>query len=358
MMQEIEFKHKNSEVVLALGPESEGNFCIYNNKTVFYFDELGNLLEDDCFENYKKKLNNFLEKNKIKPAVILTDLHPLFKTTELGKSLADKYKAKIFQVQHHFAHAFSAVFDDGRFPEKFVAITCDGTGYGLDEKIWGGEVLLFENKEFKRIGGLEEQKMIGGDLAINQPARMLLSILLKNYSFEETYRHVGKYFSKKDINVLVKQYREDFNCQTTTSTARILDAAAVLLGFSENKKEYKHQPAKLLEENSTQPYDLKPKITDNSLSTSHLFDYLIKNINKDKQRLAATVLMYLAEGLLEIAKALKIKDIFFAGGISANKTMAEYMQRNNVILNKNIPPGDRGISIGQLAYYLSANTRN
>jgi hydrogenase maturation protein HypF len=363
-MQIFEYPSKISQQILALGPESNGNFSIFKKGKIYFSEDFGDLLVDANFNRFKKELNLFLKKEQIKPDVILTDLHPLYKATLLGEKLGKKFKAQHIQIQHHIAHIYSQIFNL-QIPNSFFGIALDGTGYGLDGKIWGGEVFKMSNKiPIERVGHLEDQVMIGGDLAIQEPARMLLSILAKFLSKKEVYARVKKYYSQQEFEVLYNQLQQNFNCVETSSTGRILDAVSLLLGFCTNERNYKHEPIELLEKNSNKPYlNLKPVILNNILMTTPLFEYLIKNIHKDKKRLAATAQLYIAQGLDEIIK-LQTKfhppQIFLSGGIANNKIISEYFtsKKNKAGIPSGtpavqIPRGDAGVSFGQIVYYLS-----
>lgn len=394
-MELINLPIKKKKNVLALGAESAGIFAFYRNGQIFISDNFGDLLDENSFEKYKKAVLNYLQKEKIKLDIILTDLHPLYKTTILGEELSKNYNIPRAKVQHHIAHIFSAVGDKIIFntgypmSNPFFGFAMDGTGYGLDGNIWGGEVLQItkqlQNQNFKikaknsilnikRIGSLEEQIMIGGDLAVREPARMLISILDKlritnyelqiksknqrsNFKKEFIYNFVKKFYTRNEFEALYNQMEQNFNCQITTSAGRVLDAVAVLLGFAGNERNYKHQATKLLEENSTKPYDdldLRFKIYDLKivLDTTHLFKYLIKNIKKDKKRLAATAQAYIASGLYKIIKK-NYKSVFAAGGVTNNKIISSYFKKQGVYLAKKIPRGDEGIAIGQIIFYLT-----
>ncbi|MEK7557979.1 MAG: hypothetical protein AAB530_02110 [Patescibacteria group bacterium] len=415
---------KNKKIILALGSESAGNFSIYFKKKFFFSEDFGDLLDEKNYKNYKKSILAFFKKNKLKPNIILTDLHPLYKTTIWGKILAKKYKAKHIQVQHHIAHIFSAIGETQLNPpappyqeginqgdiaqegiaQNYIGIACDGTGFGLDEKIWGGEVFqifnfqtnskfkIQNNKkyEIKRIGHLENQIMIGGDLAIKEPARMLIAILAKitNYELRITnksqtlnlkskidlkskilnlklqknfiYQFVKKFYTKNQFELLYNQLQQNFNCRETSSAGRILDAVSILLGLCQNERKYKHEPIKLLEKNSTIPYRIKSKIKNQKskviLETTPLFEYLIKNLHRNKKRLAATAQRYIIQGLYEIIFKSKIinhkSKIFIAGGLANNKIFSAYAESRNIYLNKKIPRGDAGLSFGQIVWYL------
>lgn len=374
---------KKKIAVLALGPESEGNFSIYQKKKIFLSENFGDLLEEKKFFNFKKAILDYLKKNKIKPEIILTDLHPLYKTTIWGQQLVKKFKVRNFQIQHHIAHIFSVIgeklIENYKLKiENCLGIACDGTGYGLDGKIWGGEVFEFKIQNAKckmieRIGHLENQIMIGGDLAIKEPARMLISILNKvkrrwikdkTKVKNETYKFVKEYYSREKFEVLYNQFQQNFNCYETSSTGRILDTVSILLGFAKNQRNYKHEPIDLLEKNSTAPYAINPKISYDKkekkyiLLTTPLFDYLIKNLHRDKKRLAATAQIYLAKGLYKIilnsqfSISKQIQNCYFGGGIANNKIISNYLEKRGIITNKTIPRGDAGISFGQVISFL------
>jgi len=438
---ELNFSIDKKDAIIALGAESTGNFCVYDKGKIYFSEDFGDLLDEKNWENYKKIVLKYLKDNKIKPQIILTDLHPSFYTTLWGKQLAQKYKAKHIPIQHHHAHIFSAIGDKiiqntkYQLPDTIYGIACDGTGYGLDGKIWGGEIFQVKSSKLKvksisRMGHLENQTLIGGDLAVKEPARMLISILDKVFSASSSpvigrrcpvlrtvegtserekkkkiYNIVKKHYSHNEFELLHNQLQQKFNCLETSSAGRILDAASLLLGFCRNSRNYKHEPIDLLEKNSTKPYaDLKPKITsikfadsslENSkfeidskfnpakrdqnskfiLDTTDLFKYLIRNLHKDKKRLAATAQLYLAEGIYEILQNIqntkyKIQNTFFAGGIANNKIISDYLTSKGIYVSKKIHPvkfersetgkavfngvprGDAGLSFGQVLYYL------
>ncbi len=447
----------NKKVILALGVESAGNFSLWENGTLHFSQDFGDLANEQNFSDFKTALLKFLKTQKAKPAVILSDLHPLFETTKLAQKLAKKYKAQYLPIQHHLAHIFSAIgeqiiehetysmeqkliptiqYTSYKIPHTILGIACDGTGLGTDGKIWGGEVFTITNNQktktkqtpnsklqITRIGHMENQILLGGEMAIQQPARMLIAILKKipRYKIQDTnknqtpktklqkfpenngsdklfaYNFVKRFYTPNEFEVLWKQLEQNFNCLETSSTARVLDAVSVLLSFSNNERLSKHGPIALLEKNSTKPYNnLNPKIErynnqntclpayrtgrpdrqaktkQNSysniqisnellvLNTTYLFEYLIKNLDCDKARLAATAQKYIADGLTEIIaihnRQYTIDNIhntyFAAGGMMNNKIISEIMKKQGFYLNKKIPRGDAGISFGQIIFYL------
>lgn len=379
---EIELKIKFKKEILALGAESAGSFSVFYKNKIYISKNFGDLLDEKNFLEFENSLLEFLKKNQIKPKVILTDLHPLYKSALFGEKLAKKLKISHFKIQHHLAHIFSAFGEKlflkektRKIPKKInlIGIATDGTGYGFDGKIWGGEVFKFkkENKkiEIERIGHLENQTLLGGELAIKEPARMLISIFSKFMKKEKIYRFVEKYYSKNHFEALFNQLNQNFNCYQTSSTGRILDAVSVLLGFSENQRLYKHSPIELLEKNSKNPpYKIKPKLKKEGskmiLLTTPLFQYLVKNLKKDKGKLATTAQFYIAQGLWEIVRNYLKKDqnfkknLYYGGGIANNKIISNYLKSKGFYVSEIIPRGDAGISFGQVVYYLLTNSRN
>lgn len=412
----FKFPIKKNTVILALGAESAGNFSVYFKNKIFLSEDFGDLLEEKNWEKYRSSVLKYLCKYKIKPKIILTDLHPLYKNTSWGEKLAKKFDAKFIQVQHHHAHIFSAIGDkilhttSYLLPSTFYGIAMDGTGFGTDGEIWGGEIFKIKiqktrnkEQEISRIGHLENQGMIGGDAAIREPARMLIGILynltyhpefvsgskykvetLKQVQHDKEkkyfiYSFVKKYYTKNEFGLLYSQLQQNFNCQKTSSTGRILDAVSILLGFCGNERNYKHEPIDLLEENSTKPYaDLKPKITKNKsgeyiLETTPLFEYLLSYLRpylraekislEKRKRLAATTQLYIAQGLYGIINKgqgtmNKEQNIFLAGGMSNNKIISEHLTSKGAYTSKKVPRGDAGLSFGQIVCYFLTNSRD
>ncbi len=292
-------------------------------------------------------VRKLLDFTRTEPERIVADLHPQYNTSLYAEELAAQFDIPLVRVQHHRAHAYSAAAEHGLLGKDFSAIVCDGLGYGDDGAVWGGEV--FSGDE--RIGHLQEHLQLGGDAATRFPARMLYSVLRTFLSQDEAGRHVVQHIPLKDLAVLERQREARFNSPLTTSTGRVFDAAAALLGIC-SERTYEGRPAMLLEAYSTKPYELKPVIKDGVLMTSPLFEYLVANLEKDRARLAATVQQYIAEGLYSIAARAK-KPVVFSGGCAYSRVMTSFLVGKGVLVNEQIPAGDGGISFGQAAACLS-----
>ena len=336
---------KGEQNILAVGAELSNTFCVYDKEGRATLSQyMGTTSNVQTLERYKKSVHSFLQYTNAEPGLIVCDLHPNYNTTRFAEQFSEELQVPLKQVQHHKAHAFGLAAEHGL--DDFVAIVSDGLGFGEDGTIWGGEV--FNGDE--RVGHLEEQFLLGGDSAARFPAKMLFSILRNFMDTLEAANYLRRAFDPSTLTLLDKQLSERYNAPVTTSTGRILDAVSYLLGFCDERT-YDGRPAMLLEAHSGESFDLEPVIEENVLKTTPLFEYLVKNIDKDKVRLGATAELYLARGLFEIAKQFG-KPILWSGGVAYNRIMTEFMLQNGVLTHTNIPPGDGGISFGQIAYAL------
>ncbi|XRP96174.1 carbamoyltransferase HypF [Methanocaldococcus sp. 16A] len=358
---------ENDKNILCVGPELNSTACIVKKDKFYLTQYIGNTLKYETFCYLKEAINNILRlTNTNKIDAIVCDLHPQFNSTKLAEEFADKFGIEVFRVQHHFAHAYS-LFGDNNYFGDAVILALDGVGYGLDGNIWGGEVLLFKDGRMERVGHLEKQYQLGGDLATKYPLRMLLSILYKAIG-EEAFDFIERYnfFSEKELRLLKFQIEKKINCPITTSTGRVLDAVSSLLGIC-FEKTYDGEPSIRLEPVANRfegDIDVEPRIKNNVLNTTELIykSYEMLLNNESKERIAYFAHIYIANGLFEIAKKLAdrfgIDTIGITGGVSYNRIITERIMNNakregfNFIYHQRVPNGDGGISFGQGIAYL------
>lgn len=343
--QSIAIHTQRKQTILAMGAEMNNTFAMFDSGRIYMSPYIGNTAHWTVFQTYQETIKKYITLTHTVPKILLGDLHPNYNTSTYGKTLARQWNIPFISVQHHRAHAFSAAIEHNL--DNFIAIVCDGTGYGDDGAMWGGEIFYNE----KRIGHLEYQLQPGGDAATDHPIHMVFSILSKIIDVRDIRLLLGSQLTNQQFLLLQTTLEKRINCPFTSSCGRILDAAACLLRVC-NNRDYEGRAAMLLDESATTPYALSPVIANNILQTTPLFTYLITHIHKDPKRLAATVFQYLSEGLLDIARQTG-GNITFTGGCAYSKYMTTFMLKNGVKINSHIPSGDGGISSGQIGWYLA-----
>jgi len=341
---------------IAVGAELNNVICTVKKNKCYLSQYIGDISKYETYNFLKDTIVKFIHLTRLKPQIIACDLHPSYNSTIFAKELAEKYSAKLIQIQHHQAHLASVAAEHNI--TDYIGIAMDGLGYGTDGVLWGGEIFSVQKENtFTHIGHLEEQPQFGGDSATIYPKKMLFGILSKILTEKELLKL--KLFNEKESKIYLKILDNNFNLQYTTSTGRVLDAVSALLGLCD-KRTYDGRPAMMLESMATIPLDFKPVFSQKQgkkiLMTTPLFEFLLRN-KGGKGKLAATAQMYIARGLYEIAKtARKKKDmpIVFSGGVAYNRMISGFMLQHGVLVNKELPAGDGGICYGQ-AYLANVN---
>lgn len=357
----VKLKRRLKVKVAAYGAEENVTACIAFNDKAFLSQYVGEVQKVEGVEYLERTMRHLLTLTGVKPEILACDLHPRFNSTTLARKHAEEFECELVQVQHHHAHALSLMAEHG--VEELIAVVCDGFGYGSDGKAWGGEILYCNLSEWRRLGHLEEQPMIGGDLASIYPARMAYGILAKA-GFENAEEWLASKSSflphgGKEAEVIVKMY-EQKRFTATTSTGRLLDAAASILDLC-HKRTYEGEPAMKLEAAASRGrkvLNLEPQIEGSTLKTSPIILALMEGLSRySKENLAYSVEEYVAEGLAELAcmeaERLGVKAVGFTGGVAFNhhitSTLRTLIEQRGLkfYVNLQVPPGDGGLSLGQ-----------
>ncbi len=345
---------------IAVGAELNNVVCSTKKNKCFLSQYIGDTSKYETFKFLKEAVEKNIHLVRLKPELVTCDLHPDYNTSLFASELAERFHAKLFPIQHHKAHVASVAAEHQI--TEYVGIAMDGLGYGDDGKLWGGEVFSVKNgNEFVRIGHLEEQPQLSGDSAAIYPKKMLFGILSRFLDDDKISKL--DLFNKKERRLYHQMIREGFNVHYTTSTGRILDSVAALLGLCDHRT-YDGRPAMLLESAATDPLEIKPEIITQQdsmiLLSTPLFGFLLENKEKNVGTLAATAQLYIAEGFFKIAqKAAKIHDvpIVFSGGVAYNRMITDYLLQRGALTNKEIPVGDGGVCYGQ-AYLANLFEKN
>jgi len=358
----ILLNEKAHRSIVGLGGELNNTSCILQDNKAFISQHIGDIENIETRAFLEKATAHLIRLTNSKIEAIACDLHPKFATTHLAKKLAAVNNWELFQIQHHHAHVAALMLENSI--SEMVGIVCDGYGYGIDGEAWGGEIFFSTRNSniFERLGHLEKQPLLGGDLATQFPIRIAAGILHKKIDITSWLSENSKYlpYTKMETELILHQLSTKENILETTSCGRILDAVAAILGVV-FERSYEGEPAVKLESiaiNGKNILNQKPIVKNHVLLTTQL---LLSIFNCRKQYsardLAYSAHAYLAEGLAEIAieNALEkgIRNIGFSGGVASNKIMSDIIRKKvesenlNFIVHKQIPPGDGGLSFGQ-----------
>jgi hydrogenase maturation protein HypF len=355
-------KEKATRCVLALGGELNNTSCILHKDKAFISQHIGDVENIETRSFLLDATKHLMHLTNTHVETIACDLHPKFATSNLARELAEQNGWSLIQVQHHHAHIAALMAEHG--VDEMVGIACDGYGYGVDGTAWGGEILLCTqgSSEFKRLGHLESQPLLGGDIATRYPLRIAAGILSKKTNVDSwVIEHNDSLpHGKTEANLILSQLKKANSAPQTTSLGRILDAVAAVIGVC-FERTYEGEAAMKLEStaiNGKDALNLPAIICGDILDTSRLLLAVFENRKKlPAQDLAYSVHAYLGRGLaaLAVEKALAqgVKTIGFSGGAAVNGLLAGVMREIveaaglRFLVHEAVPAGDGGVSFGQ-----------
>lgn len=217
--------------ILAAGPELKNTFCLTRDRYAFVSHHIGDMENYETLRSFEDGATHFERLFRIEPEIIAYDLHPDYLATRYALRRAERYNLPAIAVQHHHAHIAACMADnrlDGRAP--VIGLSFDGTGYGTDGAIWGGEFLLADYAGFERKYHLEYFPLPGGDAAIKRPARTALALLWSlGLEWDEPLASVQDLCYEERL-ALRLQLERSLNSPQTSSMGRLFDAAAALAG--------------------------------------------------------------------------------------------------------------------------------
>ncbi|MCX5649554.1 MAG: hypothetical protein NTX40_10760, partial [Planctomycetota bacterium] len=222
------------ETLLAVGPELKNAVCLVRASEAFVSQHIGDLkhpLAADYFEKTVEKMERLLE---IRPKVLAHDLHPAYYSTRYARRRAEEEGLRLVGVQHHHAHIASVMAEHG-LEGDLIGLAMDGTGYGTDGTVWGGEILRASPARFERLGHLACVALPGGDAAVEHPVRTAWAFLLEAYGPEEAERRlVGRLAEtrSKDRRIWADMVAKGVSAPRACGLGRLFDAASVLAGVS------------------------------------------------------------------------------------------------------------------------------
>lgn len=364
--------------ILAMGSELKNTFCLLQDEQAIVSQHLGDLENAAAFNAYQDTLNLYLNLFEHKPEAISLDLHPEYLSTKLGKELAEANKIKVYNIQHHHAHIAACMAENG-IPlnsNPVLGIALDGLGYGEDGTLWGGEFILADYRQFKRLATFKPVAMIGGEQAIYQPWRNTYAHLISTDTWDNFTQKYGEleiiqFLEHKPLKLLNQLREKQINSPLTSSVGRLFDAVAAAIGICREECSYEAQAAIAMEalidasslnnSEEMQSYPFNIDILDSiyCIDPSPMWQALLNDLQQQTSQpmIAAKFHQGLANAIVEMVKHLRresvITQVALTGGVFQNSILLKLVSSRlkaleiNVLTHSLIPCNDGGLSLGQ-----------
>ncbi|OIO33694.1 MAG: hypothetical protein AUJ70_02765 [Candidatus Omnitrophica bacterium CG1_02_40_15] len=399
----LPYKIKNS--ILAVGAQSKGVFCFVKGNTAYLSDSGGDLSDLENFKKFERDIKRLQRKLKIKPMIIACDLHPEYVSTKYAlrttnddrresravrqahgasngaersrstkprgerrpKGVPSEAEGRTTKIQHHEAHIASCMTDNN-IKGKVIGIAFDGTGFGLDGNIWGGEFFVGDIKGLKRASHLKYIPMPGGEASIKEPWRMAFSYLYAIYG-KSAIPEILTRLDKKKIDILSQMIDKKINSPLTSSMGRLFDGVSALIGicaFAGYEGEAAIELEKMILEHgawSTEHRKYKFGYFNEAGVVIIDWEPVIRSVVKDLKRgvkkpeisvkFHNSICDMIKEACNLLRKRYKIGKVCMSGGVFQNKYLSGRIkpilekEGFNIYVHKNIPTHDGGIALGQ-----------
>jgi hydrogenase maturation protein HypF len=355
-----------SRQILGCGAEEKNTFCLTRDNYAFVSQHIGDMENIETLEHYVNTIGLYEKLFRIRPEIIAYDMHPEYLPTKYAKELAAKEGQKLYPIQHHHAHIASCLADNG-VKGQVIGVALDGTGYGMDGNIWGGEFMVADEKDFRRVAHLECLPLPGGSSAIKKPYRAAIGYLSALGIELDRKLPLFKQADAKEIDIIKNQVVNGFNAPLTSSMGRLFDVVSALTGVRTIIK-YEAQAAIDLEmaaydtpnESGFYPFSFEEQGGITIIKIHDLLRAVVLDI-KDHGRqpiIAArfhnTVAHMILETCCKIMKETRIKRVALSGGVFQNRLLLRktvpLLESDGfeVYTHRQVPCNDGGISLGQV----------
>jgi hydrogenase maturation protein HypF len=347
--------------ILAAGSELKNTFCITNKNYAFLSHHIGDMENYETLQSFEQGVEHFEKLFRVKPEAIAHDLHPNYLATRYALERAENEGIPAIAIQHHHAHIAACMAEHGLDGSRpVIGLSFDGTGYGDDGAIWGGEFLVADYETYKRMFHLEYFPLPGGDAAIKKPARTALALLWSlGLEWDERLDSVAE-FCAQDQTILRAQLERKINTPMTSSMGRLFDAAAALAGVRQ-KVNYEGQAAIEFEAlaDSAEAGKYSFGLNQDKVELRSVVEALIKDsaagipIQKISARFHNGLADMAREACLKIKSETGINEVALSGGVWQNMTLLQktmQLLENSgfkIYIHHEVPTNDGGLSLGQ-----------
>jgi hydrogenase maturation protein HypF len=372
--------------ILGLGGDLKNAFCLVKGGGAVLSQHIGDLDDVATTADLERTLTLYRDMLEAEPALVVHDLHPGYRSTQIARRLAEAYGAGLIAVQHHHAHIASCLAENG-WPSDgpaVLGIALDGLGFGEDGTVWGGELLLADYRGFERLAALKPVAMPGGDQASREPWRNLYAQLDAAMGWERVMREHGsldviRALEAKPRKVLDAMTRGGINAPLASSCGRLFDAVAAALGLAFERQGYEGEAASLLESavdvaaltNDTVADGYRFAVVRRDaaapclLDPAPLWEAVLRDLSDATPAgiMAARFHDGIAEALAGLAGEFATSNggrrrydtVALSGGCFNNRVLLEVLHRRlavrgfTVLTQSQAPAGDGGLALGQVA---------
>ena len=348
-----------SPPILATGGELKATFCLAAGRDGFMSQHIGDMENLETLDAFTHAFDHFVDLFRIEPELIATDLHPGYLSTRW----AERQNIPVMKVQHHHAHIASVMAEHGVL-DPVIGFSFDGTGFGSDGTIWGGEILVADYAGFERVGHLKATPLPGGDGAVRHPSRMALSYLhTANIPWGDRLPPVAA-LSHNERTLLETQLERGINTIPTTSMGRLFDAVSAIAGVRQETN-YEAQAAIELEaliedsEGGAYAFGIVDRGDSLVIDPSPVLVAIVDDVMAGRSvgAIAARFHRSVASVILETAERIRrrtgLTTVGLSGGVFQNVTLTHAARAAlvgkdfNVLLHRLVPPNDGGLALGQ-----------
>ena len=365
---------RSDRVLVALGGELKATISLYKNGYVVTSPFLGDLDDYRNFGYFEETLGHLLRVFDAAPEVVVTDLHPDFRTTRFAERMGLPH----VRVQHHFAHVLAPLLEQGHAPRRRVlGVALDGYGYGDDGTAWGGEFLLADYDGYERFARFEAVPLPGGDLAAREPWRMALAWLDRAFGGAIPELAPLRRIGARRRAAVLQMARAGLQSPATSSCGRLFDAVSFVAGTAPERLEFEAEAAMRLEAAAGRAYRGRypAALSDPApgrpieISFAPLWRELVRDVRKgvDASVVAAKFHDSLAFLIVRVAERARdvhgTEEVSLAGGVFLNRRLLESTERRLAARGFRVfrplvySPSDESLSVGQIAWGL-AKIRN
>ena len=345
--------------ILAMGSDLKNAFAMNKGSEVLVGPHIGDLQNASTHATLEWTIDRYEKLFSIQPEKIIVDSHPQFFSSHLGERIGKSSQISVIPVQHHHAH-IASVMAEHNLEGPVLGIAMDGTGYGPDGSVWGGEFLLCKGNEYQRLAHIHEAPLPGGEKAVSEPWRQALWYI-RNYYGDDIPPIYQDWMNRlpKGWEILDKALQSTMPMIQATSCGRLFDAVGSLLGLGMIHT-YDAQIAIALEslcgdeKGTLLDYNYDGRILDFTPTVQSIMDGVVKG--ESRAHLSAsfhkTVAIALCETSADLMERYNISDAAISGGVFQNRKLVELIYRawhvGNLYMNEAVPSNDGGLALGQL----------